>query len=54
MAETDAISDACNVPASPNHLCFNWCPFLHRCTSGQAFVRKYSGEEALAERLVEV
>jgi len=51
MAEADACEEASQVPASPDHLCFNWCSHLHRCTVGQAHVRKYHGEEALTERL---
>jgi hypothetical protein len=54
MALTQAVEDAGQVPASPSGLCRDWCPFLHRCSVGQAHVRKYQGEGAVEVRLVDL
>jgi hypothetical protein len=53
MADTE-ICEESQVAASPGFLCKDWCPYLHRCTAGQAHVRKYQGEEALSERLSQI
>jgi len=54
MAAADLQPAATDVPARPGELCRTWCPVLHRCPAGQAHVRKYAGEETLAQRLADV
>jgi hypothetical protein len=54
MALIDAEVEDTAVPASPSGLCHDWCPFLHRCDVGQAYIRKYQGDGTLEARLAEV
>jgi len=51
MAVTQRTASADEVDASPNGLCYQYCPFLNRCVPGMAHVRKYYGGGALDGRL---
>ena len=49
----DELVHAADVETQPGELCERWCPSLHRCPDGKAWVRKYRGDEVLAARLAD-
>lgn len=51
MAVSLRIEEAEAVSASPGPFCLFWCPYLAKCPSGMAYVRKYKGDEVLDARL---
>ncbi|HUZ27687.1 MAG TPA: hypothetical protein VMU90_00505 [Solirubrobacteraceae bacterium] len=53
LGRLDGCRDVDEVEATPGGLCRAWCPVLHRCPVGRAYVAHTAGSEALRRRLAE-